>query len=101
MVNEKHIRSMTDQNIKISMLGCIQWLFKTSGDNSENYEKYIKGWKAWIEFGLKNPYYGLLTGWVHAEFKPQLFIDVKRFDKLLMEVCNEEIARIAKQKDQE
>ena len=89
----ENLRSITDQNIKNSMTECVRWIFSTSNDPQSQYIKYLKGWSAWLEFGIKNVYYTLITGWVHGQFKPDTFFEEKRFDDLLKQAVQEEIER--------
>ena len=87
------LRSTSDQNIKNSMIECIRWIFSTSDDTDDMYGKYLGGWKAWSEFGVKNVYYTLMTGWVMNQFRPDTFIEAKRFDSLLKQAVEEELNR--------
>ena len=89
--------SVTDQNIKLQMVKCIQWIFKTSGDSQDQYVPYLNGWIQWLEFAIRNPYYNFLTGWVHARLDADVFIDQKRLNDLLKQVCDSEIKRMEKQ----
>lgn len=96
-MSKNNLRSITDQNIKLSMTECVRWIFSTSGDEQDQYGKYLKGWQQWIDFGIRNAYYSLLTGWVHGQFKPDAFIEVKRFDELLKQSVLAELDKVDKE----